>query len=86
MQNFKVGECVRWRSQAQGSMSKQGNVVEVIPPKKHPDRKKYRYLAGCGWGRDHESYVVEVKPSKTRKAVHYWPAVSLLSVATPDAE
>lgn len=76
MKSFKVGETVQWTSQAQGySKSKEGVVVAIVPAGERPDREAFLDLykgAGCGFGRDHESYVVRVKNK------HYWPRVSAL--------
>ena len=73
---WKVGDKVKWSSQAQGaSLTKIGIVVAVIPKGGRPTGIK-----GCGWGRDHESYVVEVAPKagSRAKSKAYWPVVSLL--------
>jgi hypothetical protein len=73
---FKVGDTVEWTSQAQGSTTKKrGVVAEVVAKEQRPDRIKFASLykhSGCGWGRDHESYVVMVgnKP--------YWPRANAL--------
>ena len=73
---FKVGDTVEWSSQAQASTTtKRGVVAEVVKAGSRPDRALfpalYKYV-GCGFGRDHESYVVLVgkKP--------YWPRAAAL--------
>lgn len=73
---WNVGDVVTWRSQAQGaSLIKAGKVVAVIPQGDRPTGIK-----GCGWPRNHESYIVEVPPKSGSKAKPkaYWPVVSLL--------
>ena len=86
---MKIGDHVKWRSQAAGSTTeKTGEIVVVVPPKKLPSdvmdaalkRLTRRY---DGWPRDHESYIVKVKVGKTDKArpVLYWPRVSGLQKA-----
>ena len=73
---FKVGDVVEWSSQAQGSTTtKRGVVAEVVGVDRRPDRMLFPALykhSGCGYGRDHESYVVLVgkKP--------YWPRAGSL--------
>ena len=73
---FKAGDTVEWSSQAQGSTTtKRGVVAEVVKAGSRPDRTLFPTLykhSGCGWGRDHESYVVMVgkKP--------YWPRAAAL--------
>ena len=73
---LKVGDSVEWLSQAQGSTTKKrGVVAEVVKAGSRPDRTLFPTLykhSGCGWGRDHESYVVMVgkKP--------YWPVANKL--------
>ena len=73
---FKVGDSVEWSSQAQGSTkTKRGVVSEVVKAGDRPSRMLFPTLyknAGCGYGRDHESYVVLVgkKP--------YWPRAAAL--------
>lgn len=76
---FKIGDKVKWSSQAQGySKIKEGEVVQVVPSGERPDRERFIELykhSGCGFGRSAESYVVRVK----RK--HYWPVASKLERA-----
>lgn len=73
---FKVGDRVRWTSQAGGYVkSKEGIVAQVVPAGEYPERSRFLHLyksAGVGKSRDHESYVVVVghKP--------YWPLANKL--------
>jgi hypothetical protein len=76
---WKVGDRVQWTSQAQGcTKTKLGTVVAVIPKGDRPTGIK-----GCGWHRDHESYVIEVQPKTGSRAKPkaYWPVVSALKGA-----
>jgi len=76
---FKVGDRVRWMSQAGGhTKAKEGIVAQVVPPQCYPERARFLHLfknAGVGKTRDHESYVVMVK---TRP---YWPRANQLTPA-----
>ena len=73
MREFKIGDQVSWSSQANSSWTtKDGVVVEVVPVGGRPDTSRWPVLKGCGWGRNHVSYIVTVG----RKA--YWPIVSKL--------
>lgn len=72
----KIGDWVNWKSQAQGCAKwKWGRVVAIIPAGERPTSIK-----GCGWPRNHESYIIEVPPKTGSKAKSkaYWPVVSLL--------
>jgi hypothetical protein len=74
---FKVGDAVRWTSQAAGSWKeKVGDVVTIVPAGTCPP-------AGYGQRgmRDHESYIVHVKPAGRGKGTYYWPLVSKLQRA-----
>lgn len=78
---FKMGDRVRWESQAAGiSQMKTGEVVHVIPPGSTPDMK------GVGGARGEESYVVKAavesntRMGRPRKRT-YWPLVSKLELA-----
>ena len=78
-----IGQKVTWRSQAQGcTKTKVGTIIEIVPPKKRPSTEKYPDLAGCGWGRAEESYIVSVprigKGGKELKPKTYWPLPSIL--------
>lgn len=80
---FKIGDKVTWSSQAQGfAREKTGVVVEVVAAGNRPSRKfdDLHKGVGCGYGRDHDSYVVEVRTGKTDKAKpkHHWPRASAL--------
>ena len=73
---FKVGDMVEWSSQA-GSYrkAKRGVVAEVVAVGKRPNPERFWQLhkhSGCGFGRNHESYVVLVGKRP------YWPRVSQL--------
>ena len=72
------GDKVKWSSQAQGYKKiKEGTIVQVVPKGERPDRERFLYLyknAGCGFGRNHESYVVMVKNTP------YWPRVNKLEL------
>jgi hypothetical protein len=73
MSKFITGHEVYWTSQAQGrAKCKAGIVVEVVAPGVRPS------LAGCGFARNHESYVVEVPQGPNAKPQRYWPVVSNL--------
>jgi hypothetical protein len=73
-QKFVVGDVVEWTSQAAGiTRTKQGRVVEVVPP-----GKRSVMMLGMGLSRNHESYVVHVKGRGK-----YWPIVSRLTSAHP---
>ena len=77
---IKIGDTVSWFSGANGTyLEKAGVVVDVVKPGKRPDfRSSFPSLKGCGYSRNHESYVVAVKTAKSQK--HYWPRVSALRV------
>ncbi|MFF3704728.1 MULTISPECIES: hypothetical protein [Pseudomonas] len=75
---FKKGDRVTWLSSAGGSWKeKTGIVVKVVKAGESPK------VAGSGWPRDHESYVVEVPQGTTGKAKPrlYWPRATQLSPA-----
>lgn len=83
---FTLGALVAWDSQAGGNAKrKAGEVVAVIRSSNRPSREQFPDLhkMGCGFGRDHESYVVRVdvgkKPGQSFR--HYWPRASALSAA-----
>lgn len=85
MSQFKVGDKVRWQSQAQGSHKiKEGEVVAVLQPETRPSRHDFPdlykttltgYAREPGYGRSEISYVVRVKSK------HYWPRASALRPA-----
>lgn len=79
---FEIGDEVQWTSQAQGrAKTKHGKVVEVVNTGGRPSLKFVDlHKQGCGYGRDHKSYVVRVAQGKTgsAKPKHYWPKASLL--------
>jgi hypothetical protein len=75
---FNLGAMVKWTSQAGGcTVDKVGEVQEVVPAGKKPDRARFPTLykgSGIGLKRDHESYVVRVNGRGV-----YWPRVSHLN-------
>ena len=81
---FSIGTVVTWRSQAQGSATtKVGTIIEVVPPDTRPATEGRPGLKGCGFGRNHISYVVEVATGKQKQGKrHYWPVVSALKLAS----
>jgi hypothetical protein len=81
---FSIGNVVTWRSQAQGSAkTKVGTIIEVVPPDTRPSTEGRSGLNGCGCGRNHASYIVEVATGKqTQGKRHYWPVVSALKLAS----
>jgi hypothetical protein len=81
---FSIGNVVTWRSQAQGSAkTKVGKIIEVVPPDTRPSTDGRPGLNGCGFGRNHVSYIVEVVTGKQGLGLrHYWPVVSLLKLAS----
>jgi hypothetical protein len=79
--SFKVGQTVKWTSQACGNVKhKQGTVEQVIPAGQKPSRS-FRNLYSRGNGLDGvqprkaESYVVVVDGRA------YWPRANQLSLA-----
>lgn len=84
MTKFAVGQQVTWSSQAQGmTKTKTGTIVEVVAPNERPDTTGRPGLNGCGFGRSHESYIVEVPQGPKAKPRHYWPVASILRFADP---
>lgn len=71
---FKVGDRVKWDSQANASWkTKIGTVVDVVKAGQNP------HLIGSGLPRNHESYVVSVEVGKrVKRNKLYWPRVSAL--------
>lgn len=86
--SFKIGDKVKWSSQASGSTKEKiGEIVRIVPAKMrfseiivslNQSGKKFS-LKCDGWSyRSHESYAVFV-PTKSGKSNHlYWPIVSRL--------
>jgi hypothetical protein len=76
---FKVGDVVRWSSQAGGfSKEKKGTIIEVVPADRQPIK------VNSNSTRRHESYVVEVPRESGRKTLKpeaYWPVRSQLAPA-----
>jgi len=71
---FRQFDVVKWESTANGKLKeKVGVIVVVVPAGLHPKD----YVPGgyrvdtCSGGRDHESYLVEVK----KRPLLYWPRV-----------
>ena len=76
MTTFKVGDRVKWESQAAGiSAVKIGDVIMVVPPGATPEIK------GAGMARAHESYVVLAKTDYSNRKRTYWPLVHKLELA-----
>jgi len=88
---FKVGDKVRWSSQARGSHTKKtGTVVAVVQGGVDPKAAHFLKAAGVlnlsrmfdGWPRHEVSYLVTVRTGKTEKAALkvYWPRTCLLEL------
>jgi hypothetical protein len=91
---MKVGDKVKWTSQAQGSATtKEGVVMAVVPRRAEPysiamrllKGTRDKFVFGCGGWRDHESYIVRVeryhrKTGAQLASHYYWPRVSALKV------
>lgn len=79
---LKVGDRVWWTTSYGGSPHRvmRGMVVEVVEVGTRPGQLRERKLSGCGLGRAHESYVVEVQEYRTRPARYFWPVVSRLNL------
>lgn len=79
MNTFKIGDTVRWVSQAGGSTKdKTGEIVAIVEPGDRPSRVRFAEMhtgAGVGRGRKVISYVVKVGNK------HYWPRTSALQPA-----
>lgn len=85
---LSVGDIVTWTSQANGStIEKRGEVVIVLPAGKQ--RRHYMNQPAGSWDlspmngaqqtRNHESYLVLVRPAKgNAKPKLYWPMVKAL--------
>lgn len=77
-EQLSIGTAVKWRSQANGGVKeKVGIIVDVLPAGARPSRELFPSLhkhSGCGFGRDHVSYVVMVG-----KRI-YWPRAAALEV------
>lgn len=73
---FRLGQMVRWTSQANGSAKeKRGRIVEIVPAGRLPDRERFSKLysgSGIGSTRNHASCVVEVGSR------YYWPRIIYL--------
>lgn len=85
---FKVGDQVKWTSQAGGfTTSKTGTVIEVVPPGESPKTK----VKDAGGPRDHESYVVKLTSYnkggvEKKKSGIYWPLVRHLQEGTQNCQ
>jgi hypothetical protein len=83
---MKQGSKVTWTSSSAGvTKTKQGVVIEVVPPKTTPrmaaiaDRNDAKCAYGGGLSRSKESYVVLVAGETPRhKPTVYWPLVNAL--------
>lgn len=85
---LKIGDKVKWSSQAQGcETTKEGKVVGIVKEKTDPlqiftpleQTGNYTSAYGGGMSRNHKSYIIAVK-GKTDKSKEklYWPNVSKL--------
>ena len=70
--SFQVGTTVTWTS---SNLEKMGEIVAIVPAGEHPSADLTPKVKDPGAPRDHESYVVRANGK------HYWPRVSLLSIA-----
>lgn len=70
---FRIGDVVTWTSQSSSyTKAKTGVVIEVVHHRSRPsDANRPK---GAGWGRNGESYVVQVGNKK------YWPLVKHLQL------
>lgn len=78
--SFRVGDRVKWTSQAAGhTKTKEGEVVLVVPagylPNQLPEMEGRRSPCDTVTPRNHESYIVKVK---NKHQSYYWPRVSQL--------
>lgn len=76
---FRVGDTVKWTSQAGGfTKTKQGTVVAVVPAKCAPrtcvPEGPFKVDKCCGAPRDHESYLVRIG----KRINLNWPVVTNL--------
>lgn len=81
---FTIGDTVEWTSQAAGSTT---TVAAVIPANArlfdYLTGLQKAYFRGMGYGtnRDHESYVVHVRPTTGKgNGKPYWPRVAKLKM------
>jgi hypothetical protein len=86
IKKFKIGDTVRWSSQAQGIYKEKQGIVEYIvsanenPEKYNPIIVETYHVRppSFGYPREHESYIIRV-PSKTGKTGKFYrPRVSAL--------
>lgn len=78
VQQFQLGDRVKWKSQAAGTwLEKEGEIVEVVPAGKRP--KNVASLP-----RTFDSYVVRAVPKGREKevAAFYWPRPSALELVS----
>lgn len=73
MPDFKLGDYVKWTSQAAGVEKVKVGVVARIVSKGEPS-----HLRNSGMPRNHLSYVVLVKKTENSVGKAYWPRVSKL--------
>ena len=67
-----IGSTATWTS---SNLQKTGEIVAVVPAGEHPSTDLTPKVKEPGAPRDHDSYVVKANGK------HYWPRVSLLSIA-----
>lgn len=78
---LQLGDRVTWRSQSGGYRTvKSGVIAQIVPAGFRPDPEAFPQLykgAGCGYGRNHDSFVVLVGGRP------YWPRASVLQKVQP---
>jgi hypothetical protein len=89
-EKFKLGDTVRWTSQAGGHVrTKQGKIVELVPSELPGSLRELEQMFpdcsvasthGHGYPRNHESYIVRVPSGTKAKDRLYWPRVSALEL------
>ncbi len=78
LKKFELGDLVSWESQSQGwTTVKCGTIVQIvkqgIKPNFIPFHGTHSVLYGGGFGRNHESYLIEVPHPGKGKPRIYWP-------------
>lgn len=74
IQKLYIGQRVTWCAKA-GARAREGHVIAVVPPSKHPLRMGFKQLGKRAYWRDHESYVVAAEGRL------WWPRVGTLSMS-----